>query len=198
MVSQPIAKPPIERKIEASAKAGDNVPADKPAHFLHGGFSVSNDLYLKTVKEHNDAIEAKAKAMREVAEKARLAALEAERIKNTPPLPKPVKIVQRAVKAGNSYSYGYCTWYVATQLNVPNGWHWAYNWDNAARASGYTVSSVPRVGSVAQTDRYRGGHVAVVTAISGSKVQIRDMNWVGWNKSSVHWVPRSYYVYIYV
>lgn len=79
----------------------------------------------------------------------------------------------------NSYSYGYCTWFVKNSLSwVPNGWGSAYSWDNNARASGHTVSSVPIVGAVAQSDAIN--HVGVVSKVyDNGTFLIRDMNWSG-------------------
>jgi surface antigen len=82
----------------------------------------------------------------------------------------------------NGYDYGYCTWYVATQIAVPNNWGNAATWAYYASRSGWNVSSAPTVGSVAQTAAAAGGlgHVAIVTKVSddGTQIQIRDMNGV--------------------
>src|SRR3989344_3354216 len=54
---------------------------------------------------------------------------------------------------GNGYDYGYCTYYVAAKIAVPNNWGNANTWDNYAAASGWTVSTTsPRVGAIAQDD----------------------------------------------
>jgi surface antigen len=82
----------------------------------------------------------------------------------------------------NGYDYGYCTWYVATQIPVPSNWGNASTWAYYAGLSGWNVSTAPAVGSIAQTAAAAGGlgHVAVVDAVSadGSQIQIRDMNGV--------------------
>lgn len=104
---------------------------------------------------------------------------------------------------GNSYTRGYCTWYAASRIGVPNNWGNANTWDNYARSSGWTVSSVPVVGAVAQTDRMSWwGHVAVVEEISQDGTQIRysDMNGVaGYGRVGYSgWVSTSTYEhYIY-
>jgi surface antigen len=82
----------------------------------------------------------------------------------------------------NGYDYGYCTWYVASQIAVPSNWGNASSWAYYASMSGWNVSTIPAVGSIAQTAAAAGGlgHVAIVDAVSddGSQIQIRDMNGV--------------------
>lgn len=86
----------------------------------------------------------------------------------------------------NGYDYGYCTWYVATQVNVPGNWGNASTWAIYARLSGWNVSQTPTVGSVAQTGNAAGGegHVAIVTGVNpDGTIQIRDMNGIaGWGR----------------
>lgn len=85
----------------------------------------------------------------------------------------------------NGYDYGYCTWYVANRIAVPSNWGNANTWDNLASRSGWTVSGVPSVGAIAQTDRGYFGHVAVVQAVSadGSQIKYADMNGIaGWGR----------------
>ena len=81
----------------------------------------------------------------------------------------------------NGYDYGYCTWYVATQVNVPGNWGNASTWAYYARLSGWGVSSTPTVGAIAQKGGGEG-HVAIVTAVNpDGSVQVRDMNgFAGW------------------
>jgi len=105
---------------------------------------------------------------------------------------------------GNGYDYGYCTWYVASRVGVPNNWGNANTWDNYARITpGWTVSTVPRVGAIAQTDGMSYlGHVAYVEAVSpdGTMIQYSDMNGLrGWGRVGYSgWVPASTYQhYIY-
>ena len=104
----------------------------------------------------------------------------------------------------NGYDFGYCTWYVANRIAVPSNWGNAYTWDNLAPQSGWTVSSVPQVGSVAQTDSGGGGlgHVAVVEAVSddGTMVKYSDMNGIaGFGRVGYSdWVATSHFQhYIY-
>jgi surface antigen len=100
----------------------------------------------------------------------------------------------------NGYDFGYCTWYVASQIAVPSNWGDASTWAAAAAASGWNVSPNPTVGSIAQTPYAAGGqgHVAIVTAVSadGSTIQYKDMNNYGdgggWDKVGYSgWAPTS-------
>jgi len=103
---------------------------------------------------------------------------------------------------GNGYDYGYCTWYVANRVAVPNNWGNANTWDNYAALSGWTVSSVPRAGAIAQTDAGWEGHVAYVEAVSpdGTMMKYSDMNGLaGWGRVGYSdWVPANrfpHYIY---
>lgn len=103
---------------------------------------------------------------------------------------------------GNGYDYGWCTYYVATRVAVPNNWGNANTWDDYARLSGWTVSSRPVVGAIAQTDSGWGGHVAFVEAVSpdGTQIKYSDMNGLaGWGRVGYSgWVPASsfpHYIY---
>lgn len=104
-----------------------------------------------------------------------------------------------AIYGYNGYDYGNCTWYVATQIAVPANWGNAATWAAGARAAGWHVSSVPTVGAIAQTPYAAGGygHVAIVIAVEGSRVEVRDMNNYGdgggFAKVGQGWVPISEY-----
>jgi len=96
---------------------------------------------------------------------------------------------------GNGYDYGYCTYYAAFKLAVPNNWGNANTWDNYAAASGWTVSTTPRVGAIAQSDGGYLGHVGVVEAVSADGIMIKysDMNGLaGWGRVGFSdWVPAN-------
>lgn len=107
-----------------------------------------------------------------------------------------------AVYGGNGYIRGYCTWYVANRIAVPSNWGNANTWDNLAPRSGWTVSTVPQAGAIAQTDRGSEGHVAVVEEVSadGTMIKYSDMNGLaGWNRVGYSdWVSASHFQhYIY-
>jgi surface antigen len=93
----------------------------------------------------------------------------------------------------NTYVRGYCTWYAAARAGVPGGWGNANTWHIYAPRSGWTVSTVPRVGAVAQTTAGWAGHVGIVEAVSadGSMIKYSDMNGLaGYNRVGYSdWVP---------
>lgn len=98
----------------------------------------------------------------------------------------------------NGYDYGYCTWYVATQIAVPANWGNASSWAYYARLSGWNVGHTPAVGSIGQMGgevAWGEGHVAVIDAVSpdGTMIQFRDMNGLaGWGRvGQSGWVPAS-------
>lgn len=102
-----------------------------------------------------------------------------------------------AVYGHNGYDYGYCTWYVASQIPVPANWGNASTWAYYAELTpGWNVSSVPTVGSIAQESYSAGGagHVAIVEAVNGGMIEIRDMNGVaGWGRVGTAWESISTY-----
>jgi surface antigen len=95
----------------------------------------------------------------------------------------------------NGYIPGWCTWYVASKISVPTNWGNANTWDSGARASGWTVSSIPVVGAIGQTDRGSQGHVGIVEAVSedGTMIKYSDMNGLaGFNRVGYSdWVPAN-------
>jgi surface antigen len=101
------------------------------------------------------------------------------------------------VYGSNGYDYGYCTWFVASQIAVPNNWGNASTWSYYAALSGWNVSSAPSVGAIAQTPYAAGGegHVAIVTAVSpdGTQIKYEDMNGLaGWGRVGYSgWVSSS-------
>ncbi len=107
-----------------------------------------------------------------------------------------------ALYGSNGYDYGYCTWYVANRIAVPSNWGNANTWDNLAPLSGWTVSSVPHAGGIAQSNRGAEGHVAYVEAVSddGTMIKYSDMNGLaGFGRvGSSDWTASSHFDnYIY-
>jgi N-acetylmuramoyl-L-alanine amidase len=98
-----------------------------------------------------------------------------------------------AIYGYNGYEYGWCTWYVASKIAVPANWGNANTWARYAAASGWTVSSIPRPGAIAQTSAGSQGHVAIVEAVSadGTMMKYSDMNGLaGWGRVGYSdWVP---------
>jgi surface antigen len=100
--------------------------------------------------------------------------------------------------SGNGYSYGYCTYYVASRRGVPSNWGNAVSWYYNAQASGFRVGSTPVPGAIAWTGAGYYGHVAYVESVSGGNVTISEMNYNGnWNRVTWRTVPASTFRYIY-
>jgi surface antigen len=101
------------------------------------------------------------------------------------------------VYGSNGYDFGYCTWYVASQIPVPSNWGNAATWAYYAPLSGWNVSTTPTAGAIAQTAAAAGGegHVAVVEAVNGDQIEIRDMNNYGdgggFDRVGTGWVSAS-------
>jgi surface antigen len=100
--------------------------------------------------------------------------------------------------SGNGYSFGYCTYYVASRRNIPSNWGNANQWYYNAQASGFSVGSVPVPGAVAWTGAGYYGHVAYVESVSGNMVTVSEMNYNGnWDRVTERTVPSSEFSYIY-
>ncbi len=101
----------------------------------------------------------------------------------------------RGSSSGNTYTYGYCTWYVKNMRpDLPNNLGNADTWAARAAAQGLPTGSAPRVGAVGQ----QGMHVVYVQSVNGDgTVTVSEMNFVGWNQISTRTVPASSFFYIY-
>lgn len=103
----------------------------------------------------------------------------------------------------NGYDRGWCTWYAANRVTIPNNWGNANTWASRARAAGWTVSTVPVPGAIAQTSAGSMGHVGIVEAVSedGLTIKYSDMNGLaGFNRVGYSgWVPANgkfqYFIY---
>lgn len=107
----------------------------------------------------------------------------------------PAAPVYAQSSAGNTYAYGWCTWYVKSRKpNIPNTWGNAYAWVGSAQASGYATGSVPVAGAIGAS----GGHVVYVESTDGANVSISEMAYAG-GIGVVHYrtVPASSFYYIY-
>jgi LysM repeat protein len=84
-------------------------------------------------------------------------------------------------RAGNRFSYGYCTWYVYNRRAVPwlgNAWEWF----GQAQAFGWSTGQTPRVGAIMVTWESSWGHVAYVESVSADgSYTVSEMNFVRWN-----------------
>ena len=82
--------------------------------------------------------------------------------------------------SGNTYPVGQCTWGAKQAAPwVGNYWGNAGQWLGSARAAGFSTGSTPRVGAVAVWTNSYYGHVAVVTAVNGSQIQVVESNYAG-------------------
>lgn len=96
----------------------------------------------------------------------------------------------------NGFYAGQCTAFVASKKRIP--WRGNANaWDDNARAMGVTVSDVPVVGAVAQTDRGTYGHVALVIGVGDGVVLIREQNYDYRGSIRDRWAPVSEFNYIW-
>lgn len=116
----------------------------------------------------------------------------------TEPVQQPARATVRGSSAGNSYAYGYCTWYVKNRRpDLPNNLGDADTWLSRARAQGYATGSTPRAGAVAYAlTGYM--HVAYVERVNGDgTVTVSEMNFRGHGITSSRTVPASSFAYIY-
>lgn len=97
----------------------------------------------------------------------------------------------------SGYLGGQCVYGIAKWICVPQNMGNANEWDEYARRNGITVSSVPKIGSVAQSDAGRYGHVTLVLKVEGGSVYTRGMNEAGPWSIRESWSPVSSFEYIY-
>lgn len=109
--------------------------------------------------------------------------------------PKPITHVSRGTASGNTYAYGYCTWYVKNKRpDLPNNLGNADTWVSRARAQGLPTGSTPVAGAVGQ----QGMHVVYVEKLnSDGTVTVSEMNYEGFNVVSSRTVAASNFQYIY-
>jgi surface antigen len=96
----------------------------------------------------------------------------------------------------NTYTWGQCTWYVASRRPVPSSWGNAISWYYNAQRSGFATGSAPRAGAIGWE---RSNHVVYVESVnSNGTVNISEMNWGG-RPGVLHTrtEPASRFLYIY-
>lgn len=106
----------------------------------------------------------------------------------------------RNYDGGNTYDYGYCTWYVKDRrgASLPNGLGNANTWYSRAQAMGLAVGSAPRAGAVGTTTRGGLGHVVYVESVNADgSINISEMNSPTWGKVTYRTAAASEFVYIY-
>lgn len=97
--------------------------------------------------------------------------------------------------AGNTYAYGWCTWYVKSRkANIPNNWGSAAQWVSRASASGYATGTTPLAGAIGAA----GNHVVYVESVNGDMVTISEMAYAGGiGVQHFRTVPANSFYYIY-
>lgn len=95
------------------------------------------------------------------------------------------------INNANSYYYGYCTWYVANKINVPNYWGNAGQWLYSAQNSGYETSREAKNNSIIVTGESGWGHVGVVESVNDNTITISEMNYNGWGTVSTREIPKD-------
>lgn len=101
---------------------------------------------------------------------------------------------------GNTYDYGYCTWYVKNRrgASLPNGLGNANTWYSRATDMGMAVGSAPRAGAVGTTTRGGLGHVVYVESVNADgSINISEMNYEGFGVTSHRTTSASEFLYIY-
>lgn len=87
---------------------------------------------------------------------------------------------------------GQCTNFVSSKRSVGR-WGNASSWASMAKAEGWYVGAVPRVGAIGQ----RGNHVVYVERVKGNQVYISERNYDWQGSYREIWRPISYFTYIY-
>lgn len=101
---------------------------------------------------------------------------------------------------GNTYDYGYCTWYVKNRrgASLPNGLGNANTWYSRAWGMGMAVGSEPRAGAVGTTTRGEWGHVVYVESVNGDgTINISEMNAPTWGAVTYRTANAGEFTYIY-
>ena len=98
--------------------------------------------------------------------------------------------------SGNTYYYGYCTWYAKERRpDLPNMLGNGGQWTANAAARGYATGTTPRAGAIAE----QPGHVMYVESVNANGTMvISEMNGTaGWGNISTRTVSSSGKTFIY-
>lgn len=112
----------------------------------------------------------------------------------------PTASAGRSYDAGNTYDYGYCTWYVKNRrgASLPNSLGNANTWYSRAWDLGMAVGSTPRAGAVGTTTRGALGHVVYVESVNGDgSINISEMNAPTWGAVTYRTANANEFSYIY-
>ena len=92
---------------------------------------------------------------------------------------------------GHLFPWGYCTWYVASKVNVPWGGN-AKNWLTNAKAYGAVISNTPAIGAiVVTTDNKRYGHVAYIESVDERGFTVSEMNYEKFGRVNTRWINKN-------
>lgn len=101
---------------------------------------------------------------------------------------------------GNTYDYGYCTWYVKNRrgATIPNMLGNANTWYSRAAGQGMAVGLVPQAGAVGTTTRGAYGHVVYVESVNADgSINISEMNAPIFGQVTYRTAAASEFSYIY-
>lgn len=103
--------------------------------------------------------------------------------------------ISRPSSSGNTYIYGYCTWYAKQRRpDLPNQMGNAISWVSSARSMGIATGSKARSGAIGQ----QGNHVVYVEKVNrDGSVTVSDMNYAGRGVVTTRKAPASSFLYIY-
>lgn len=94
-------------------------------------------------------------------------------------------VVSSVSSAGNSYAYGYCTWWAKSQRpDLPNQLGNGGAWLRSAQSLGLATGRAPKPGAIVVTSESSLGHVGYVESVEGDQMVVSDMNMIGRGKIS--------------
>lgn len=166
--------------------------------------SIKKQVEEKKAREESERLQAiraeearRAESERQAAVLARQRAAQSRQVAQ--PTPARSYSLPRGSSAGNTYGYGYCTWYVKNMRpDIPNGLGNANTWFYRAQSMGLPTGTTPRVGAVGTSEAGSLGHVVIVRAVHGDgTITVSEMNYTGWNQVSSRTVSASKFRYIY-
>lgn len=189
------------KNVQATVRAKEQAIRDEQAQITSGvaqGTVLEDQLaragnaLALLVSQRNAAFQAANGPARDLA--AQIAQID-EQIANrdAPPAPRGTS------SCANRFSYGQCTWYVASRRCIP----WSGNakdWYYAAARMGYPEGHQPQVGAVVVfwpggDGASSVGHVAYVESVMGDHFRLSEMNYAGngggWNRVSYRTLPNN-------
>ncbi|MBI2590084.1 CHAP domain-containing protein [Candidatus Berkelbacteria bacterium] len=165
----------------------EEIPFDTPsAHETHlaDGFIEKPTVLTTDIGRPEKELQAREEAER--ISKAQLAQVAKTQVRRAfKPSAQTSAFQATATTAGNTYSYGYCTWWAKERRpDIPNRWGNASAWLKSAQRSGFATGKTPQAGSVIVTSEGPLGHVGYVEKVEGDELIVSDMNMIGWGKVS--------------